>query len=166
MRVLIGLDNSTWSVLRVFLDRIVYWWMATSNQVSGPKSKRSFSVELKRLDGRPALWGHTNDAQAITGPNEMLVPGLSSWVEEKNRLAGCRIYGDLSIGFFAIAMKTSECQVIQVIGAAAIQWDNVINSKGDILPLFCCVAVFAQMMCSSPHLALRSSGYFSSQSHD
>jgi hypothetical protein len=74
-------------VLKVFLNRITFWWMATSGDVGGTKSKHSFSVELKRLDSCSALWCQANDAQTITGPDEMLVPRLSSWVKKRNRMA-------------------------------------------------------------------------------
>jgi hypothetical protein len=55
--------------------------MQAYKQESNPEVLQVGSIELERLDCRPARWGQTNNPLVVIRPMEVLPPTLLPWVK-------------------------------------------------------------------------------------
>lgn len=128
--------------------------MAPNHSVCCPNGNDPLSVHGQCFHRCSAFRGHTDDLQAIGGPNKMILPQLSTGIEERHCFPCNRIDGLYATSLAAIAVKAGKSQVIHVIRTALAEWNDMINGKADILPLLGSVAVFAKLAGSLAHQAL------------
>lgn len=73
----------------------------------------------------------------------MFRPEHVARVENQDFFFGGGVEDDLLVRFVAVAMKTSERQVFNILVAAHGTGKDVVNGEGDKLPMFVSMAVLA-----------------------
>ena len=75
---------------------------------------RNEVVELQCQDSRSPAGRQSDDLHTIVTPNEVIRPGLGSWIVERHDLAGQGIHSVRLIAFCIVAQTTGELEVFLV----------------------------------------------------
>ncbi len=109
-----------------------------------PSDHNPLLIHAKPLDRSSPDWRQALNATAAVNPDEVLNPGLSTRVEQRNASAAFRIEG---IGGVALRQVTGSAGQRQVIGVVATIWDDVIDVHGLADDALAGAAVFAAVPC-------------------
>jgi hypothetical protein len=89
-----------------------------------------FTVHLQDQNCRAAGWCATLDPH-ISLNCKVFIPPLLTGVVQPGKLSRFWVKTDQIVTFVSIALMTCQAQVVEVIGAAMLNGDDVINVKGD-----------------------------------
>jgi len=111
--------------------------MASYNHIGCTDMRCALSVQAQRLDRCSSSRRQANDKATIRRPGEVLAPDMLTRIEERNIFSRITIQGRQPVRLPAIAMKTSQSQIVQGIASVPNEWDDMVYSKAHVLPLFC-----------------------------
>lgn len=130
--------------------------MTPYSNVSFADALDTLAVKVEDTKRPSAYSGQGNDLEPVTRPEKVFFPRLRSWVEESNLLPRIRVGSPGSTTFTTITVKAGECEVFGRRLASQTHRNDVVDGKGNVLPGFVCMAVFAQSVCSRSDLGLKS----------
>src|SRR6266702_1793369 len=81
------------------------------------------TVGAERLDGCSADAGSADDAGTIRAPPKVVLPIVSTWVEQTNDVPGARIFGYRDCVLITIAPEAAVAEVVQAVSAATCARD-------------------------------------------
>jgi len=117
------------------LDWIARGWMPPHCPVGCPNVNNPLAVQLQSINRRPSGWCQTHDEEPVRRPDEMLTPDIPTWIKQRNFFPGIRVESSELVSFLAIAVKTSQGEIIKVVRATLGKRDDVIYGESYILPL-------------------------------
>lgn len=92
-----------------------------------PEPKPTRGIQVKHADRRSTDCGSACDPQPV--PGKMLIPLLSSRIEQTHNRAGLRIDAGKVAPFVKIAVGTCHSEVVEFAAAAMLSRDDVLDVK-------------------------------------
>ena len=88
-------------------------------------------------------------------PPEMILPALSPWIEQRNRMSCLRVGAGGELPLSSVARQTGERQIGKIGGPCIGARDDVIHGQVQYLGLLRQTAVFAAITSTDRHLPMQ-----------
>lgn len=105
-----------------------------------------FTVHVQGYNGRSPSWRPSDDILVIFGPLKVLIPNLSSWVEEGNHGFRVGVPTRRPVSFGQITGRACQSTIGQSIRTTLGNGDNVLYMKVITADLLRSVAVFTSTL--------------------
>jgi hypothetical protein len=85
-------------------------------------------IEIKGSNARPADWCLTH--YTVTIPPKMFIPGVGTWVKQRNPVAGIRVNDFDAVGLAQVATRTGPGEIVRLKMSAARLGDHMLDMEG------------------------------------